>query len=52
MLRFLIILLGITTILGAEAVTIPTMNFQLGSPETPAQLVSSLNVLVVSGNTV
>jgi len=47
MIRIFLLLLGVTTILGAEAVSLPTMNFQLGSPETPAQLVSSLNVLVV-----
>jgi len=32
---------------GAEAVPIPTMNFSLSAPDTPKQLVSSLNVLVV-----
>ena len=32
---------------GAESVTIPTMNFSLSAPDTPQQLVSSLNVLVV-----
>jgi flagellar biosynthetic protein FliP len=47
MLRLLILLFGLSCLLGAEAVTIPTMNFQLASPETPQQLVSSLNVLVV-----
>jgi len=47
MLRILILLFGLSCLLGAEAVTIPTMNFQLASPETPQQLVSSLNVLVV-----
>ncbi|MEA3330264.1 MAG: flagellar type III secretion system pore protein FliP [Campylobacterota bacterium] len=47
MLRFFILLLGLVSILGAEAVTIPTMNFQLASPETPSQLVSSINVLVI-----
>ncbi|MCD6433581.1 MAG: flagellar type III secretion system pore protein FliP [Sulfurimonas sp.] len=47
MLRFFILLFGFASILGAEAVTIPTMNFQLASPETPSQLVSSINVLVV-----
>ncbi len=34
-------------IFGAESVTVPTMNFQLGAPDTPEQLVSSLNVLVL-----
>ena len=47
MIRVLFILLSIVVLLGAEAVTIPTMNFQLASPDTPQQLVSSLNVLVV-----
>jgi len=47
MLRILILLFGLSCLLGAEAVTIPTMNFQLASPDTPQQLVSSLNVLVV-----
>jgi len=47
MLRLLILLFGLSSLLGAEAVAIPTMNFQLASPETPQQLVSSLNVLVV-----
>jgi len=36
-----------TALLGAEAVAIPTMNFQLASPDSPQQLVSSLNVLVL-----
>jgi len=47
MIRIFFILFSITTLLSAEAVSIPTMNFQLGSPDTPEQLVSSLNVLVV-----
>jgi len=42
---FLILLLVSGAV--AEAVSIPTMNFQLASPHTPQQLVSSLNVLVV-----
>ena len=32
---------------GADNVTIPTMNFNLSAPNTPQQLVSSLNVLVM-----
>ncbi len=32
---------------GAESVTIPTMNLNLSAPDTPGQLVSSLNILVV-----
>ena len=47
MSKFFILFLLLSTILGAESVVVPTMNFELGSPETPAQLVSSLNVLVV-----
>ena len=47
MLRLLLLVLAFTSIVGAEAVTIPTMNFALSSPDTPEQLVSSLNVLVV-----
>ncbi|EDZ62612.1 flagellar biosynthesis protein FliP [Sulfurimonas gotlandica GD1] len=47
MLRLLIVILAFVSILGAEAVTIPTMNFALSAPDTPQQLVSSLNVLVV-----
>lgn len=47
MIRILFSLLALVSILGAEAVTIPTMNFNLASPDTPQQLVSSLNVLVV-----
>ena len=34
-------------VFGAESVTVPTMNFNLSAPDTPQQLVSSLNVLVV-----
>ena len=47
MLRLITLLLVFVSILGAEAVTIPTMNFALSAPDTPQQLVSSLNVLVV-----
>jgi len=47
MIRILSLLFGLSCLLGAEAVSIPTMNFQLASPDTPQQLVSSLNVLVV-----
>jgi flagellar biosynthetic protein FliP len=39
--------LASVSFLGAEAVAIPTMNFNLAAPDTPQQLVSSLNVLVV-----
>jgi flagellar biosynthetic protein FliP len=47
MMRLLFILFGLVSIVTAETAAIPTMNFQLASPETPQQLVSSLNVLVV-----
>ncbi|MFT7002672.1 MAG: flagellar biosynthetic protein FliP [Sulfurimonas sp.] len=46
MLRLITLLLAIASILGAETVAIPTMNFALTAPDTPQQLVSSLNVLV------
>ncbi len=47
MLRLFLFILAFASVLGAQAVTIPTMNFALSSPDTPEQLVSSLNVLVV-----
>lgn len=49
MLRFFLffLLLGVIPILGAESVTVPTMNFELSAPKSPEQLVSSLNVLVL-----
>lgn len=47
MLRVFILLMTLVPFLGAESVTIPTMNFALSAPDTPQQLVSSLNVLVV-----
>ncbi len=46
-LRLLILLFGIVTVLGAESAQIPTMNFALSAPDTPKQLVGSLNVLVI-----
>ena len=46
MLRLAILLLAFVSFLGAEAVTVPTLNFNLAAPDTPQQLVSSLNVLV------
>ena len=46
--RFIVFLFALASVLGAtETVAIPTMNFALSSPDTPRQLVSSLNVLVV-----
>ncbi|MDD2790577.1 MAG: flagellar type III secretion system pore protein FliP [Sulfurimonas sp.] len=47
MFRILLVLIGLVTAVAAESAAIPTMNFQLASPQTPQQLVSSLNVLVV-----
>ena len=47
MLRVSVLLMILASILGAEAVSIPTMNFELSAPDTPQQLVSSLNVLVM-----
>ena len=49
MLRLILtlLLLGLLPLLGAEAVTVPTMNFELSAPKSPEQLVSSLNVLVL-----
>ncbi|MBU0721699.1 flagellar type III secretion system pore protein FliP [bacterium] len=47
MTKTVIVLLAFASMLGAEAVSIPTMNFALSAPDTPGQLVSSLNVLVV-----
>ncbi|QSZ41689.1 flagellar type III secretion system pore protein FliP [Sulfurimonas aquatica] len=48
MLKIALFFLSFSSLLiGAESVTIPTMNFELSAPDTPGQLVSSLNVLVV-----
>jgi len=48
MLKAIILVFLMATLgFGAEAVPIPTMNFSLSAPDTPKQLVSSLNVLVV-----
>jgi flagellar biosynthetic protein FliP len=47
MIRIILAILALASFLGAEAVTIPTMNFNLSSPDTPDQLVSSLNVLLI-----
>ena len=47
MLRLLFILLASVSFLGAETPIVPTMNFALSAPDTPQQLVSSLNVLLV-----
>jgi flagellar biosynthetic protein FliP len=46
-MRSLWVFFLLATILGAaEAPTIPVMNFNIAAPDTPQQLVSSLNVLV------
>ncbi len=47
MLRLFLLTFALVSGLGAEAVTIPTMDFTLSAPDTPQQLVSSLNVLVL-----
>lgn len=47
MFRIVFILAYLASMLGAEAVTVPTMNFELSAPSSPEQLVSSLNVLVL-----
>jgi len=47
MFRLFFIVIGLGSILSAESVTIPTINFALSAPDTPQQLVSSLNVLVL-----
>ena len=48
MIRFFVLffILGSFAV-GAESVTVPTLNLNLSAPDTPQQLVSSLNVLVV-----
>lgn len=46
-MRFLFFVSCLILIAGAEPVTVPTMNFQLDAPDTPKQLVSSLNVLIL-----
>ena len=48
MLRFFLLSFFLfSSLYGADAVTVPTMNLNLSAPDTPQQLVSSLNVLVV-----
>lgn len=47
MQRVFLLLVVLSTFLMAETPTIPTMNFELSAPDTPQQLVSSLNVLVI-----
>ncbi len=43
---FLLLLFSLS-LFGAESVTIPTMNFELAAPNSPEQLVTSLNVIIV-----
>ena len=47
MLKLFLLVFALVSGLGAEAITIPTMDFTLSAPSTPQQLVSSLNVLVL-----
>jgi len=47
MVKFFLLIFMASTLFSVETVTVPTMNFQLGAPDTPEQLVSSLNVLVL-----
>lgn len=44
---FFLIFFGFVTGFAAETVTIPTINLNLSAPDTPQQLVTSLNVLIV-----
>jgi len=46
-MKKLIILLLAISVFGANAVNIPTVNLSLSAPSSPAQLVNSLNVVVV-----
>ncbi len=47
MLKLFLLVFALVSGLGAEAVTIPTVDLTLSAPSTPQQLVSSLNVLVL-----
>ncbi|QOP45582.1 flagellar type III secretion system pore protein FliP [Sulfurimonas paralvinellae] len=48
MIRIILTLLALAlTAYGADSVTIPTVNLNLSAPDTPQQLVSSLNVVVI-----
>ena len=47
MRKLILIMILFASVLGAETVSIPTMNFELSAPNSPQQLVSSLNVLVI-----
>ena len=47
MIRFVLLILMYATVAYAETTQVPTLNFNLSAPQTPQQLVSSLNVLVL-----
>jgi flagellar biosynthetic protein FliP len=47
MLRFIFVFVGLVSLGYGQTPQIPTMNFALDTPDTPQQLVSSLNVLLV-----
>ncbi len=48
MFKYLLVFLALVSYaFGAESITIPTVDFKLSAPDTPQQLVSSLNLLVV-----
>jgi len=48
MFKYLLVFLALASYaFGAETITIPTVDFKLSAPDTPQQLVSSLNLLVV-----
>ncbi len=48
MIKVLFLVLALSALsFGAQAPVVPTMNLNLSAPDTPQQLVSSLNVLVV-----
>ncbi len=47
MMRIIFILLLAAVSLFAQSVDVPTMNFSLSAPDSPEQLVSSLNVLIL-----
>ncbi len=46
-MKLLVTLLLVVLTLSAETAAIPTMNFSLSAPDSPEQLVSSLNVLML-----
>jgi len=46
-MRYFIALFFSITLFGADKITVPTVNLSLSAPNTPQQLVTSLNVLVV-----